>query len=550
MAVLGLDEIDPTANLGDLGMDSLQGTEFAREVGDRLRRTVSPSILVAAETLDEVVALLEAECVSTEDVPEAPARPPWAEAVPDAPPGVAAFPSSPDQELLLWMLRRRDKRANGSAKAGGYAWLPPTAVGKLVGKLDAGKLKLALDAVVDRHDALRCRLVDVPGANRALVVVGADAKPKLETAAADSVDAAVAACQAYYDADANDPFAARSLLRALLVAVDAETHVLFLACNHAVSDGWSHQVLYGELVLAYNALVAGRPAAADLPAVPRSYGAFLGWQASLVSDGAYGGAAVVAQREAYAAARRLPDWPRETPDAAETLFSTGALLRSDAMAVVDAATLGKLSAVLRGSACGRASLPSAVLAAYAYALRWLPRDAASVVQYSHSGRVGHDELHRTYGQLASDMNVVLPPRPAGDGSVGAFVAHVHASVLDALSLAAVPYAVAYGAAKGGPEAEAPLPAQYNWYDRYTDVVPWAGLEATELGVDATAMKRKTFNVGAIYLMALVQGDGALLLKFFFNEHVYSRATVDAALADAARFLAALAAGADAPVPEL
>ena len=550
MAVLGLDEIDPTANLGDLGMDSLQGTEFAREIGDRLRRTVSPSILVAAETLDEVVALLEAECVSTEDVPEAPARPPWAEAVPDAPPGVTAFPSSPDQELLLWMLRRRDKRANGSAKAGGYAWLPPTAVGKLVGKLDAGKLKAALDAVVDRHDALRCRLVDVPGANRALVVVGADAKPKLETAAADSVDAAVAACQAYYDADANDPFAARSLLRALLVAVDAETHVLFLACNHAVSDGWSHQVLYGELVLAYNALVAGRPAAADLPAVPRSYGAFLGWQASLVSDGAYGGAAVVAQREAYAAARRLPDWPRETPDAVETLFSTGALLRSDATAVVDAATLGKLSAVLRGSACGRASLPSAVLAAYAFALRWLPRDAASVVQYSHSGRVGHDELHRTYGQLASDMNVVLPPRPAGDGSVGSFVAHVHASVLDALSLAAVPYAVAYAAAKGGPEAEAPLPAQYNWYDRYTDVVPWAGLEATELGVDATAMKRKTFNVGAIYLMALVQGDGALLLKFFFNEHVYSRATVDAALADASRFLAALAAGADAPVPEL
>ncbi|KAH8098120.1 hypothetical protein JL720_1047 [Aureococcus anophagefferens] len=277
MAVLGLDEIDPTANLGDLGMDSLQGTEFAREVGDRLRRTVSPSILVAAETLDEVVALLEAECVSTEDVPEAPARPPWAEEVPDAPPGVAAFPSSPDQELLLWMLRRRDKRANGAAKAGGYAWLPPTAVGKLVGKLDAGKLKLA-DAVADRHDAA-----------------------------------------AYYDADANDPFAARSLLRALLVAVDAETHVLFLACNHAVSDGWSHQVLYGELVLAYNAFVAGRAATADLPAVPRSYGAFLGWQASLVSDGAYGGAAVVAQREAYAA-RRLPDWPREAPDAANALL--------------------------------------------------------------------------------------------------------------------------------------------------------------------------------------------------------------------------------------
>ena len=206
---------------------------------------------------------------------------------------------------------------------------------------------------------------------------------------------------------------------------------------------------------------------------------------------------------------------------------------------------------MRGSACGRASLPSAVLAAYAFALRWLPRDAASVVQYSHSGRVGHDELHRTYGQLASDMNVVLPPRPAGDGSVGSFVAHVHASVLDALSLAAVPYAVAYGAAKGGPDAEAPLPAQYNWYDRYGDVPQWSGItRATELSLDSSSLAQKTFNIGAVYLMALVQGDGALKLVCYFNDAFYGRPTILDALGDVSSFLARFAEDPSLSLPAL
>ena len=169
-----------------------------------------------------------------------------------------------------------------------------------------------------------------------------------------------------------------------------------------------------------------------------------------------------------------------------------------------------------------------------------------LLQVEKVGDVG--DLPLTAGHAHGD-GTLLVASVADVVEAAAFVAHVHASVLDALSLAAVPYAVAYGAAKGGPEAEAPLPAQYNWYDRYTDVVPWAGLEATELGVDATAMKRKTFNVGAIYLMALVQGDGALLLKMFYNPRVYARSTVDAALHDAEAFLEALAAhGPDAPLP--
>ena len=77
------------------------------------------------------------------------------------------------------------------------------------------------------------------------------------------------------------------------------------------------------------------------------------------------------------------------------------------------------------------------------------------------------------------------------------------------------------------------------------------MAATERGVDSTSMAEKTHNVGAVYLMALVQGDGALLLKCFFNAHAYARGTVEAALDDVAGFLERLAAdGPDAAVPRV
>ena len=60
----------------------------------------------------------------------------------------------------------------------------------------------------------------------------------------------------------------------------------------------------------------------------------------------------------------------------------------------------------------------------------------------------------------------------------------------------------------------------------SQVPEWRGLSATERSVDSGALAAKTYNVGAIYLMALVQADGALLLKCFFNAHCYERARVE------------------------
>lgn len=536
----------------DVGIDSLQGTEIARELSNRLGKEVSPMLLLDCSGVDDLIhAIGGADADGGEDIAEeqlAPAMDTVDTATTAASESTSALPatvkcaeSTPDQELLFWM----------SSHQKHFTWLPVTAVGDLAGDLDVDALRRAVDAVVDRHEALRCRLVRVPlGYNdqRTLVVVDdcEERRPRLEIRDAPDSEAARREVQAYHDAYDNDAFEQRPLFRALLVRYPgagnghgpATNGVLYVSTNHAVSDGWSQQLLYNDLVAAYN---DGPRAVA--PA--RRYCEFLAVHndevGRLASD-----PRVEAQRREYSAAARLPSqWPTVCDDIATTLFETGALLHSDEIAIVSAEHVEAIETALRVSATdfGRATLPSACTAAYVAALEEAELGRAALLQYSHTGRIGKPELAETYGQIATEMNVIVPSGFSGD-LVGPFVARVHTAVVHGLSLAAVPYALAYRD-MAGRGRRLPLPPQFNWYDRYTAVPEWRGLTATEVAVDQTRMRTRTFNIGAIYLMGLVQSNGSLLLKFFFNEHVYSRATIRRALVHMQDFLGALAT--DGPV---
>ncbi|EWM64045.1 linear gramicidin synthetase LgrC, partial [Micromonospora sp. M42] len=82
-----------------------------------------------------------------------------------------------------------------------------------------------------------------------------------------------AAAQALVEAAAAEPFdlAAGPLLRALLIRLAADDHVLFLAQHHIVGDGWSVDVLLRDLITLYR---GGEP-----PALPIQYGDFAVWEA-------------------------------------------------------------------------------------------------------------------------------------------------------------------------------------------------------------------------------------------------------------------------------
>jgi hypothetical protein len=164
--------------------------------------------------------------------------------IPRRPAGVVDVPQSFGQEQL-WFL---DGFAPGLP-----TYNIPHALA-LSGRLDAGALGRAVDALVARHEALRTRLV--AGADGCPVqVVDLPGPVPLGVADLSGLEPAdrVAALRELIDAEAVRPFvlAAGPLLRVRLVRLAEGEHVLVVVVHHAVFDGWSAGVLVRELAALY-----------------------------------------------------------------------------------------------------------------------------------------------------------------------------------------------------------------------------------------------------------------------------------------------------------
>ncbi len=61
-----------------------------------------------------------------------------------------------------------------------------------------------------------------------------------------------------------------------LLRLAEEEHGLLVTLHHIASDGWSHDVLFGELAALYEAFRAGR--SSPLPELPIQYADYAVWQ--------------------------------------------------------------------------------------------------------------------------------------------------------------------------------------------------------------------------------------------------------------------------------
>ncbi|MGV4925014.1 amino acid adenylation domain-containing protein [Streptomyces sp. BHT-5-2] len=177
-------------------------------------------------------------------------------------------PLSPAQERL-WYLHELEPDSNE------YNTLR---VLRLHGRLDLDALTEALTGVVARHGALRTTFDSRDG--RAQQTVHPPGKPEfplvdLSAAADDERDDAL---RTLLLAEARRPFDLRRgpVLRAQLVRLAADDHVLALGLHHIVTDGWSTGVLQGELTALYTAAVRGEPA--RLPELPVRFTDVAAWQ--------------------------------------------------------------------------------------------------------------------------------------------------------------------------------------------------------------------------------------------------------------------------------
>lgn len=174
------------------------------------------------------------------------------------------------------------------------------------GALDIGALERALQALVDRHTSLRTAFDAQDGSARQTVWPADVAAQALRLEGADTIRSDAAdrdrALEVWLEAGACAPFdlSQAPLLRARLLRLDHDEHVLQLVVHHIVSDGWSMAILTHEL----GALYDSDGHADGLTALPIQYADYAVWQR---------------EREASAARQQQLGYWRRQLDGLETL---------------------------------------------------------------------------------------------------------------------------------------------------------------------------------------------------------------------------------------
>ncbi|WP_029006248.1 non-ribosomal peptide synthetase, partial [Azorhizobium doebereinerae] len=149
---------------------------------------------------------------------------------------------------------------------------------RLPGSLDPALLKRALAEIVARHAALRTTFAARDGSPVQVVAPHVALDLPLDDLSALPADARQAEAARRATEEGRLPFdlAAGPLLRARLLKLAADDHLLLLTLHHIVSDGWSMGVLFRELSALYPAFLAGRPS--PLPPLPIQYPDYARWQ--------------------------------------------------------------------------------------------------------------------------------------------------------------------------------------------------------------------------------------------------------------------------------
>ena len=170
----------------------------------------------------------------------------------------------------LWFLSQLDP---GSAVYN----LPP-AVYRLRGILNVTTLKQSLREIVLRHESLRTTFPEIDGRPRQVVAPENTlilSQVDLQTLSSDQQESAVEH-QASLEAQQLFDLAQGPLLRAKLLRLGAEEHVLLITMHHIVSDAWSLNIFFRELTALYTAFSKNQ--ASPLSKLLIHYGDFAVWQ--------------------------------------------------------------------------------------------------------------------------------------------------------------------------------------------------------------------------------------------------------------------------------
>ncbi|MEX5601266.1 syringopeptin non-ribosomal peptide synthetase SypA [Pseudomonas syringae] len=306
----------------------------------------------------------------------------------------------------LWFLAQMD--------GGNEAYNIPMAL-SLEGMLDVTALTRALARIVERHETLRSRFVSREGSAQVLFApTCADARLSVE-----DIRHAPHRLEGCIRVEAVAPFdlALGPLIRAHLLRVTDERHVLLLTVHHIVADGWSMGVLSQELLALYPAFCQGQPD--PLPPLAIQYTDYAVWQRRWLSGERLQHQAAY-WRQALEGAPTLLTLPTDRPRPAQQDFAGASLaVQLNASLTADLRKLAQRQGV---------TLYMALMAAWATTLARLSGQADVVIGSPVAGR-GRTELEDLVGLFVNTLAVRIDT--SGSPSGEALLTQVKARVLEA-----------------------------------------------------------------------------------------------------------------------
>jgi len=156
---------------------------------------------------------------------------------------------------------------------------------KLEGRLHSDALERALNEIAQRHEALRTCFplaTDAPVQQilpQVRIPLSLTDLTALTPAEQDAAVLETAVTEARRPFDLNHA----PLLRANLLQLAPQTHVLVMTAHHIIFDGWSLDVLFRELGTLYQAFVEGKPS--PLPPLAIQYADYAQWQQAWLEQG-------------------------------------------------------------------------------------------------------------------------------------------------------------------------------------------------------------------------------------------------------------------------
>ncbi|HEY6923307.1 MAG TPA: amino acid adenylation domain-containing protein, partial [Steroidobacteraceae bacterium] len=234
----------------DLGGHSLLATQLVFRVRARFTADVAIRDLFENPTLHRFAAVVESRkgTVTCQDLA----------------PNDATAPRLSSAQQRLWFLSRM-MPANGVYNI--------SLARKLRGDLDEAALLESLRQIVNRHDALRARFIDVQGQPVQVIDAPLESCMVVEEVASEEDLRAQRAAEREYCFDLSRGPLYR--LRLLRTRFDGQW-ALFVTMHHIVADAWSMGVFFKELSRLYRGAVAGQNVA--LEPLPMEYADYAQWQ--------------------------------------------------------------------------------------------------------------------------------------------------------------------------------------------------------------------------------------------------------------------------------